>query len=509
MALTADDAVAEALPPAPPPLDYAATPKSLRQRVIHGSMWTLLGFGLAQVLRLASNIILTHYLEPKIFGILALVLTFISAVGLFCDLGLANAVIQNRRGDNEHFLNTAWTMQVVRGFFIWIVLLAIAGPAAKFYGHAELRTYLPACGFIAVIAGLNSTSIYSLNRHLAARTVTLMNLLSQVVSIAVMLTWIFIHPTIWALIAGQLVGPAVYMVVSHFLGTGEVRSRRVRNRFEWDPKSAYDLLHFGKWIFLCTMLFYLQTQVDKLVFDKWFNNLWVFGLYAVALQLVQLPLQIISNLANTILLPALAKNAERMDSYKISDSRARIMEARRLILPAGMAATLGVLLGAPLFFQYLYKPTYHGAGTLTQFMAPGAWFAVLQMSVDRAFQMSNRLRPLVLANAVNLTFTLTGAMLGAKHGGVNGFVLGLGAGNLAGHVVIEFAFCREKIFLFQQDIFYTLAVAALGAIGLLVPRIFDSSPHLHQTVKFGLAVVIIGSTCLWAANRVLWHRSAR
>jgi O-antigen/teichoic acid export membrane protein len=283
----------------------------------------------------------------------------------------------------------------------------------------------------------------------------------------------------------------------------------VRNRFEWDPQAARALLHFGKWIFLCTMLFYLQTQADKLVFDKWFHDLWVFGLYGVALQLVQLPLQVIANLVNTILLPALAKNAERMDSYAIADSRARIMEARRLILPAGVAATLGVLLGAPLFFQYLYKPTYHGAGTLTQFLAPGAWFAVLQMSVDRAFQMSNRLRPLVLANAVNLTFTILGAIVGAKVGSVNGFVVGLGAGNLAGHVVIQFAFLREKIHLFRQDVLYTLLVTVLGAIGLLVPRLFASSPHTHQMMKVALAVVIIGSTCLWAGNRVLLHRSVR
>jgi O-antigen/teichoic acid export membrane protein len=472
-------------------------------------MWTLPGFGAAQVLRLGSNVVLSRFIDPGVFGILLLVLTFIGAVGLFCDLGLPNAIIQNRRGDDERFLNTAWTMQVVRGFFIWFVLLAIAVPAAKFYSRPELKVYLPACGFIAVIAGLNSTSIYSLNRHLAARTVTLMNLLSQIVSIVVMLTWVVIHPTIWAVVAGQLAGPAVYMVVSHFLGTGEFPHRRVRNRFQWDAAAARDLLHFGKWIFLCTMLFYLQTQVDKLVFDKWFHNIWIFGLYGVALQLMQLPQQVIANLVNTILLPALSKNAQRIDSYKIADSRDRILEARRLILPAGAAATLGVLLGAPLFFQFLYKPTYYGAGTLTQFIAPGAWFAVLQMSVDRAFQMANRLRPLVVANAVNLCFTVTGAIVGAKYGYVNGFVLGLGAGNLAGNTVIELAFLREKIHLFRQDLLYTLLVAGLGAIGLLVPRLFSSSPHTHQVVKVVLAFVIVGSTCLWAGNRVLRHRSAR
>lgn len=500
--------VDDVVPPTASPavLPYATpTPRvrSLRERVLRGSAWTLVGFGFSQVLRLASNVILTRFLEPKVFGIMALVLTFISGVNLFSELGLGAAIIRNPRGDDERFLNTAWTVQVGRGILIGLVLWALAYPTANYYHCPELRLYLPVCGLGAVIGSFNNTSIYSLSRHLAAGTVTAMALLMQVVSMAVTITWAVLHPSIWALIGGMLAGPLVYTVATHFLTDGNHPPRRIRNRFAWDKEAASDLFHFGKWTFVCTVLFFLQSQADRLVFGKLFDDLWWLGLYAIALQLVQLPTQVIGKLGSAMLQPALAKNAERIGSYHLGDSGDKIMEARRIILPAGVAATLAVALGAPLFFQMLYKPIYRPAGALTQFMVPGIWLAVLQLSVDWALPMSNQLRALALSNAVNLVCTVIGSIVGAKLYHLNGFVLGLAAGNLGGHAVVQLTFLRKGISLYRQDVAYTALVVVLGAIGVGVPRLFDSTPAVHQGLKLVLAVIIIGATSLWSARKVL------
>jgi len=47
-----------------------------RKRALQGSVWTLFGYGGAQVLRLGSNLVLAHLLFPSAFGVMALVTVF-------------------------------------------------------------------------------------------------------------------------------------------------------------------------------------------------------------------------------------------------------------------------------------------------------------------------------------------------------------------------------------------------------------------------------------------------
>jgi O-antigen/teichoic acid export membrane protein len=96
---------------------------SLKTLAIRGAIWTIAGYGAGQLLRLGGNLVLTRLLEPKLFGLMTLVFVFITALHLFSDLGIGVSVIQNKRGDDPVFLNTAWTLQVVRGVFLWALRL--------------------------------------------------------------------------------------------------------------------------------------------------------------------------------------------------------------------------------------------------------------------------------------------------------------------------------------------------------------------------------------------------
>ena len=57
-------------------------------------------------MRLISNLILTRLLVPELFGLMALVNTFIQGLFLFSDVGIATSIIRSPRGDDPVFLNT-------------------------------------------------------------------------------------------------------------------------------------------------------------------------------------------------------------------------------------------------------------------------------------------------------------------------------------------------------------------------------------------------------------------
>ena len=78
----------------------------------------MLGFGASHCLRLGFNLVITRILYPELFGLISLVYTIVSGLTFFCDVGITPAAVRDPRGGDRDFLNTAWTMQIVRGLAI-------------------------------------------------------------------------------------------------------------------------------------------------------------------------------------------------------------------------------------------------------------------------------------------------------------------------------------------------------------------------------------------------------
>src|SRR5690606_37933513 len=147
------------------------------------SVWTIAGYGAGHMLRLGSNLILTRLLFPEAFALMALVQVFMQGLAMFSDIGIGPSIVQNSRGEDVTFLNTAWTIQIVRGIVLSICACVVAWPVSEVYGEPLLLPLLAVSGFSALIAGFNSTSVFTLNRKLAFGRLIAIQLLSHVVSL--------------------------------------------------------------------------------------------------------------------------------------------------------------------------------------------------------------------------------------------------------------------------------------------------------------------------------------
>src|SRR5687768_14214495 len=137
-----EDSAPAAYPPeqgagAPPvALEYESAPlanNTLKQAALRSSMWTLTAFVLAQFIRFGSVLALQWFLLPDDFGVVNTVGFFIVLLAALSDVGIEQAVIQNKRGDDPDFLNTAWTVHVLRGVFLFVGACVVAYPAYLFY----------------------------------------------------------------------------------------------------------------------------------------------------------------------------------------------------------------------------------------------------------------------------------------------------------------------------------------------------------------------------------------
>ncbi len=97
-----------------------------KKKIFIASFWVILIFGLSQLVRLGSNLIVTRLLVPEMFGVMAVVNVVIFGIAMFTDLGLWAFIVRHKNPDDPHLLNVVWTLQVIRGWLMFVVVLILA-----------------------------------------------------------------------------------------------------------------------------------------------------------------------------------------------------------------------------------------------------------------------------------------------------------------------------------------------------------------------------------------------
>lgn len=464
---------------------------SVSVRAIRGTAWTVGAYGAESALRLASNFILAQLLAPETFGLLTIAMLVQQSLNMFSDLGVGVSIVRHRSGDDAAYLNTAWTLQAIRGAMIWLIACVLTWPMAAAYQQPILLAIIPVTSLVALIQGLQSTRVYTSQRQLDLSRITMLRLGETILRFVVTIGWAMVDPSVWAIVGGGLIAASAQMLATHFVLRG------VPNRPAWDREAARDLISFGRWVFISSALTFFAMQSDKLLLGR-ISDLHVLGVYAVAMPFAKLPHEVGCLLASTVLLPALASRARESHAQM----QATFEEARGIILPASLAATIGVALVAPWFFR-LYKSGYQDAVWLAPMLSVCLWFAVLQTISDRALPAIGVARPLAVANAAALVTTVIGCIVGYAQAGLFGFVVGVGLGFGAGYTVIAIALARQGLPVLVRDLRYTLVLVAGLAVAFGPMHLGGGTPAWQLLPA--MAVLLL-SACLMGAAAISVNR---
>jgi len=454
-----------------------------RKQALSGSAWTLFGYGGAQVIRLGSNLVLAYFLFPAAFGVMALVTVVMQGLQMFSEVGIGPAIIQNRRGDDPKFLDTAWTIQVIRGFVLWFLTCALAWPASEFFGRndplaRDLLYILPVIGFSSVLGGFNSTAVFSLNRSLQMKAVTLLELIPQALSVAAMVLWAWLVPSVWALVGGWLVYSVVRLPLSHWF------NRPNRNRLRWDRECAGELVRFGQWIFFGTIVAFLAGSLDRILLGK-LLTLDELGIYSIALTFARVGVEVTTRLSNTVLFPVLAKSRDDVVTLI-----GQALRARGLILLAGGALVCGFAILAPAFFRLLYDARYAAAGDIARWLSISVWATILLSTMERVPLALGHPRALFISNL--LTTAGYGLAVPAYHfAGLPGFICGIAAGSLIAHGVLLKWIPIRRGEMALQTVIYSAIYGTYALLSISALRLLEGRVEPHWEIAAGALATLI------------------
>jgi len=456
---------------------------ALRELVRRGTLWSMAGYGGSQLLRFAGNLLLTRLLMPEAFGLMALVNALQQGLQLFSDVGIGPSIIQGRRGDDPAFLNTAWSVQTLRGLLLWCVAVAIALPCARFYGEPQLAWVLVVSGVTALIAGFNSTRLFSMYRAVDLARVSGIEIASQAVGLATILAWAAVERSIWALVAGGIAGTLTRLVLSHTVLPG------ISNRFRWERSALAQMLHFGRWIFFSTVLTFFVGQSDRLIFGK-LVPLSMLGVYSVGALIATMPAVALGRMASSVFFPVYSR---------VQNSGADLgpvfTRVRRPVLLLGGWMIAGLAGGGTAAVRLLYDQRYEDAGWIVQLLSLASWFTVLEATNGAVLLARGEARWTAANGAAKLLGMLALIPLGYVVGGFPGAVAGLAAAEILKYATSAFAVTRAGLKGWPQELRLTGWVFATAALGWAVVSLAQHQGWPRQVVA---ALVFVVVTLAWA-----------
>lgn len=381
-------------------------------------------------------------------------------------------IIRHPNGENPEILNTAWTMQVIRGGLLWLIILLIAWllsylnganffPSNSIYTDVRLPSLLVVTGIVALITGFESSRAWLAQRNMMLGRITFLELFAQTIGLLVMIWWAWKYKNVWALVAGSIVSASLRTVLSHYVLEGQ------KNYFCWNKKIVIEFLHFGKWLFLSAIITFLALSGDRVILGGLLTAEQL-GFYTIAYFLATSLKDLVERLTGSVWYPLLSQ-VHREEKNKIMDVYYGIRQKLDLVI----YLCVGFLYStAFLIIQILYDDRYQEAGWMLQVLAITIIGSSFRLGSTLLLSMGN---PKVGTFAVALRAVALILMIpyGYENFGLQGALWSIAVNPLFEIPIILYFFSRYKIISWYKEVRFIPVIGVGYFLGQVVIKFVE------------------------------------
>ena len=277
----------------------------LGSKILSGSFWTLLMRWFSRILGIVSVIILARILLPEDYGLVAQAVLFSSVLELMTQFGFATALIRNKDATVAQY-HTVWTLSVLRGLVLAIIVFAAAGWVSEFFAEPRIYPLIQLYALVIFISGLINVGVVDFQRNMQFEKDFKLNMLSRLAGFTVTLGVALAYRSYWAFPLGTLAGALVKLYASFVMSS-------FRPTFSLQAFSS--IFQFSKWFFLYESFSAIATKLDTFLLSKW-GSAQELGLYTVSYEISGMPSTEIAMPVARAALPALAQKADNADEFR-------------------------------------------------------------------------------------------------------------------------------------------------------------------------------------------------
>ena len=304
--------------------------KQTTTKVLNGLFWKLMENGGAQGVQFLVSIILARLLSPEEYGVVGVILIFVTIANVLVQNGFSTALIQKRKVDDTDFSSVFFFSMAVSAV-IYLVLYLSAPGIAYFYNNQEMTALVRVLAVVLFPGGVISIQNAYVSRNMEFKGLFISSFVASMISGAISIFLACRGLGVWALVWQQIAYYFFYMLILFM-------------SISWKPRLLFSILRiktmfaFG-WKLLCaSLLDTVYNNIYGLVIGRIYNES-MLGNYNRG---EQFPKLIVSNLGaaiQSVMLPVLSASQDEPERVK-SMLRRAITVSSYLVLPmmAGLIA---------------------------------------------------------------------------------------------------------------------------------------------------------------------------
>ena len=304
--------------------------ESLRDKTVRGVGWSFGGSATSYAITFLVGIVLARLLSPEEYGLIGVIMIFVTVFDGIIDSGFSNALIRKKNATDEDN-NTMFITNLVISVVLFFVMYLSAPLIAKFFGHEQLIPLTRAMSFYLIINAFCLIQRTLLIKEIDFKTITKCQIISAGLSGVIGILMAFTGFGVWSLV-GQNLSRIFFNTVCLWI----FRNWKPNFSFSW--VSFKDLFGFGWKLMVSGIINSVWGQLYQIVIGKCYSTE-TLGLYTKAREYVDIVSKYLTSVVQQVSYPALSQIQDEKDRLK--GGYRRVINLTMLvvfILVLGMAA---------------------------------------------------------------------------------------------------------------------------------------------------------------------------
>jgi O-antigen/teichoic acid export membrane protein len=337
-------------------------------------------------------LVAARMLGPHQFGVVGVALAALTIVEALSETGLAQAMVQNRDRMSPRGLGGVWTLQVIRGLLICLVMSVFAGPMARGFGIPEAEWLITLAAAVPFLRNTVNLGYPLLQREHNFRALALSESAASLLDASLALGALALGMGPAALLLGTLGGDLLKSLLSW-----TVFRQAMSPHFQW--REIASLGRFGFWVWGTSAIAVLINHFDKFVVARWLGPV-NFGLYQTSSRLAQLGITDLASAASLYLFPTLSR------LHHQDPAQGQRYFRKALVLIGLSSGVLAILLGvfSPWLFELFLGKQWLAAVPVLRVQCVAMWVGA-EIAVCVAY-LRARGQPEVIVHAVLVQFAV-------------------------------------------------------------------------------------------------------
>lgn len=451
--------------------------QNLAGRTAQGSTWIFAGTFFARLSDMILLVLLARLLAPQDFGLVAVALSFIAILDVVTEVPLIAALVRLDRID-KRYLDTAFTIGLIRFVLIFLLVFAIASPFADFYGDPRLAEILIVLGLSPSMRVMQSPALAELFKELRFRQSFMIEVGGKLAGFATAILIGVITNSYWALVASPVAANVFNCGLSYYFAPYRPRLSLAEGRYFWG---------FLGWMLPAQLSIAMMWQFDRLFLGSVIPKA-TLGFYSIAYNLtayVQISIRRAVSQPLISSFSLVAKEPERMRrGYLMIDSG---------IIMVGVPCHLLIFFLADPIVAIALGAKWAPAAPYLQWLALALLPAMARLPFRALAMAVGRTDYFFYTAAISTCIRIPSVIIGYNYAEIWGVIIAIGLTGIA-NAIIAMHFTRRIAGIRFVD---QLRASWRTLVGCGLPSILAWYANTYLEGLDGFALVLgLATTCL-------------